>query len=104
MEPPCRNLGADGDDKNSGEDHGADQIAKVQRHRDGVSAGLAQGRCEYLDDSEPERDRWNFALGTFGNPIHEVFPSGQLAAFRTAGGGVTGTRGIDDDGQDRRLA
>src|ERR1700730_3247873 len=73
MEAPRRNLGADGNDKDRGEDRGADQIAKVQGHRDSISTGFAQRRCQYLDDPEPERDGWNFAQSIFCDFTHAFF-------------------------------
>jgi hypothetical protein len=58
-------LGSDlsGDQRNKDcrKDHGADEIAEIQRHRDGVAAGLAERGRGDLDDPEAERDFRDFA-------------------------------------------
>jgi hypothetical protein len=58
-------LGSDlsGDQRNKDcrKDRGADEISEIQRHRDGVAAGLAERGRGDLNDPEAERDFRDFA-------------------------------------------
>jgi hypothetical protein len=53
------NLGNDEQNQRGEEQRGAVEIAPVQRHGDGVAAGLAQCRCRDFDDPEDEGDLGN---------------------------------------------
>ena len=54
-----RNLQADEQHQGCEEQSSPGQIAPVERHGDGIAAGLAQRRCRDFDDPESERDFGN---------------------------------------------
>lgn len=56
-----RHLRGDGNSEDDREDRGADEIAEIHRHRDGIAAGFTERRGENLDDPEAERDGGDFS-------------------------------------------
>jgi hypothetical protein len=54
----------------NGEDGGAEQVAEMQGHREGIAAGLAQGGGGDLDDPEAQGDLGDFAGGGWPVGIH----------------------------------
>src|SRR6516164_1685817 len=63
-------LGDDEQDEQREEYGSTDEIAPVQRHRDAVTACLAERRCRNLDNPESKRDFGNFAQIGFDSPRH----------------------------------
>ena len=61
MEPAGRDLKADQHHQRHHKQHGAGEIAPLQRHGDSIAAGLAQRGGGDLDDPEYERDLGNLA-------------------------------------------
>ncbi len=55
------NLRAHRDDKDDREDCGADEIAEMHRHRNGIAAGFSQCRRGDFDDPEAQRYGRNLA-------------------------------------------
>ena len=60
MEPFRRDLQDDEDEQQRKKQRRADEIAPIQRHRDGVAAGLAECRRGDFYDPEDKRDLGNF--------------------------------------------
>jgi hypothetical protein len=73
MEFLCKDLRDDQHDKQAEEQGGAGEIAPVERHGDGVAAGLAQRRRGDLDDPE--------AKGNFGDLAQSVSCMGFRPTF-----------------------
>jgi len=58
-------------DEQRQEKRGAEEVAPIQRHGDGVAAGLAERRRRDLDDPEHQRDFGNFTRSSFDD-IHQA--------------------------------
>jgi hypothetical protein len=95
--------GCDGDEGHR-KDGGADEVAKVQGHRDSISTGFTQGGCRDLDDPESQRDLGDFADPSVLVNIHEARPPclAVIAGDGAVGCGLPGPSRILDGMDNRR--
>ena len=59
-------------DKDGCENSSANEIAQIQRHRNGISASFSKRRGGDLDDPENQRNLWNLAQALLCISVHFV--------------------------------
>jgi hypothetical protein len=70
MEFCCLDLRDHGGQEDCRENAGADQIAEVHGHRNGITAGFAQRGGGNLDEPEAKRHFWDFGQSVFSGGFH----------------------------------
>jgi hypothetical protein len=76
-------LSYDGDDKDSKENGGADCVAQVHRHGEGIPTRFSERRREDFDDPEDQSDLGHFAQSNRRNSIHATGSSFCYIAKKT---------------------
>ncbi len=72
MEFAGAHLGENSDQKQDGKDAGADKVAEIHRHRNGIAACLAKCCRKDFDDPEDQCDFWHLAENGLLVCVHKV--------------------------------